>query len=117
MELLLNLPTHNLNDRMRVAAEMLLAGVAFQQDGKIWHVYSHAGDDFGTMSTFMVCETACMLKKLGFKSDNLRDYGGSVNPPDSKFRGVVTFGRNIHWVDAELDAMMERRVRNPQNLI
>ncbi len=52
--------TNGLSDRQRIAAEMLLIGVAHQETGTMWSVYSIEGDDIGKMSTFMVSETACI---------------------------------------------------------
>lgn len=115
MLLLSGFPTNNLNDRFRVAAEMLIAGVAFQKDGKTWEVFSHDGDDLGTLSTFMVCETACMLKKMGFQSDGLQEYGGNI----AYGMGCITFGRKLNYtpeVYAEVQEMMDRRFRRPVHL-
>lgn len=115
MLLLSSFPTNNLNDRFRVAAEMLIAGVAFQKSGTLWEVYSHAGDDLGTLSTFMVCETACLLKKMGFQSDGLSEYGGNITTG----MGCITFGRKLNFtpeVCAEVEEMMDRRWRRPVHL-
>ena len=68
--------TRGFSDRQRQAAELLIGGVAFQQDGKNWNVFSHAGDQIGKMSTFIVSETAHMLKKAWLKANNSPYYKG-----------------------------------------
>jgi hypothetical protein len=113
--------TNNLSDRQRVAIEMLIAGVAFEQaDGKTWDVFSHHGDLLGTMSTFMVSEAACLLRKAGLKSNRSPYYQGPFANPcsiDAKRRlAVVTFYHGNGFPDAEVLEMMERRFKNEVNL-
>lgn len=100
--------TNGFSDRQRQAAELLIAGVAFRQDGKNWDVYSHAGDEIGKMSTFIVCETTHMLKKAGLKVNNSPYYKGSTD--------AITFGHNDFPPD-EIDKMMERRFKRPLTLM
>lgn len=110
--------TAGFDDRQRQAAELLIAGVAFQQDGKTWHVFSHAGDQIGVMSTHMVSMTANMLKKAGLKANNSPYYKGKDAHPCPSFpgAGVMTFGHNGFPVE-EIDAMMERRFKKPLTLL
>lgn len=110
--------THGFSDRQRLAAELLIAGVAFQEDGKTWSVISHAGDMIGTMSTYIVSETAHMLKQAGLKCNNSPYYRGPNAHPAPRFPGaaVVTFGYNNFPVD-EIDQMMERRFLRPLTLL
>jgi len=85
--------TNGFTDRQRQAAELLIAGVAFQEDGKTWHVISHDGDEIGKMSTFIVSETTHMLKKAGLKLNNSEFYRGPHAHPSPPITGaqVVTF--------------------------
>lgn len=111
--------TNGFNDRQRIAAEMLIAGVAFQEDGKTWSVISHYGDELGKMSTFMVCTTANMLKKAKLRINNNTQYKKDGHPcPPFPGAGVVTFGYNPTLVTKEeMIEMIERRTNNPQVLI
>lgn len=106
--------TRGFSDRQRQAAELLIAGVAFQDDGKTWTVFSHEGDEIGKMSTFIVCETAHMLKKAGLKANNSPHYSGPNVHPTPKFPGaaVMTFAHNDFPLD-EIQRMMERRFKKP----
>lgn len=105
--------TNGFSDRQRIAAELLLIGVAFQRDGKTWEVISIEGDVLGAMSTFMVCETACMLKKQGLKSNAHKDgYQGS-GP-------YMTFAHDpqlSNVPDEVVREMLDRRFRNPVTLM
>lgn len=110
--------TNGYTDRQRQAAEMLIAGVAFQQDGKTWTVYSHEGEFIGTLSTFIACETANMLKKAGLKSNasSLFKGGGNAHPTKPGF-GVLTFGFNNNIPNEEMRVMMDRRFKKPLTLL
>lgn len=110
--------TAGFSDRQRQAAELLIAGVAFQADGKTWNVISHEGDQIGTMSTFIVCETISMLQKAGLKLNNSEHYQGPHAHPCPPFPGaqVATFGHN-NFPPAEIQAMMERRFKRPFTLL
>lgn len=110
--------THGFSDRQRQAAELLIAGVAFQKDGKVWDVISHEGEFIGQMSTYMVAETAHMLKKAGLKSNNSVHYKGPNAHPAPPFPGasVVTFGHNNFPPD-EVQQMMDRRCKRPLTLM
>jgi hypothetical protein len=110
--------TNGFTDRQRQAAELLIAGVAFQKDGKTWDVYSHEGDTIGTMSTFIVSETTCMLKKAGLKLNNSPYYQGPHAHPTPPFPGaqVVTFAHNGFPLE-EVQRMMERRFKRPLTLM
>lgn len=114
-------PTNGFNDRQRIAAEMLTAGVAFQRDGTTWDVISHEGDHMGTMSTFVATQTANMLRKAGLKNDGLRDYGGhpfrGQPSHDQRFTQCLSFGRSLRWPEGVLEEIMDRRFRNPVNLV
>lgn len=110
--------TNGFTDRQRQAAELLIAGVAFQEDGKIWTVVSHQGDEIGKMSTFIVSETAHMLKQAGLKINNHPCYRGPDAHPCPKFpkAGVVTFGYN-NFDFNEVQRMMDRRYLRPLTLL
>lgn len=110
--------TNGFTDRQRQAAELLIAGVAFQEDGKNWTVISHEGDEIGKMSTFIVCETICMLKKAGLKLNNSPFYQGPRAHPCPKFPGaqVATFGHN-NFPPEEMQRMMDRRFKRPLTLM
>ena len=110
--------TNGFTDRQRQAAELLIAGVAFQDTGTEWTVFSHEGDEIGKMSTFIVCETICMLKKAGLKLNNSPYYQGPHAHPTPPFpgAGVATFGHNGFPPD-EMQAMMERRCKRPLTLM
>lgn len=100
-----SLIANNIEDRLRVAAEMLIAGVAFQTSSTRWSVYSHNGEEIGELSTFIVNETTRVMKKLGFKRERVTDI---TREYDS-----VTFGHNCsHVISAEeMDRIIERRER------
>jgi hypothetical protein len=110
--------TNGFSDRQRQAAELLIAGVAFQDDGKTWTVISHDGDEIGKMSTFIVSETINMLKKAGLKLNNSVHYKGQGAHPNPPFPGaqVATFGYNGFPPD-EMQRMMERRFLRPLTLL
>jgi hypothetical protein len=110
--------TNGFSDRQRQAAELLIAGVAFQHDGKTWNVFSHEGDMIGTMSTFIVSETICMLKKAGLTLNNSPYYKGQGAHPNPPFPGaqVATFGHN-GFPNDEMQAMMDRRFKRPLTLM
>ena len=110
--------TAGFSDRQRQAAELLIAGVAFQKDGKTWDVISHEGDQIGTMSTFIVCETVSMLKKAGLILNNSPHYRGPHAHPCPPFPGaqVATFGHNSFPFD-EIQRMMDRRFKRPLTLM
>lgn len=110
--------THGFTDRQRQAAELLIAGVAFQEDGKNWDVISHEGDWIGKMSTYIVCETAHMLKKAGLIPNNSPYYSEPGAHPCPKFpgAGVMTFGHNP-FPPEEVQRMMERRFKRPLTLL
>jgi len=110
--------TNGFSDRQRQAAELLIAGVAFQNDGITWTVISHEGDEIGLMSTFIVCETINMLKKSGLKLNNSIHYQGEGRHPNPPFpnAGVATFGYNP-FPPEEIQAMMDRRFKNPLTLM
>ena len=110
--------TNGFSDRQRQAAELLIAGVAFQKDGKTWDVFSHEGDYIGQMSTFIVCETSHMLKKAGLKLNNSKYYQGPSVHPTPPFPGaqVVTFAHNNFPPD-EVQQMMDRRFKRPLTLM
>lgn len=98
-----NLVSGFTDDRMRVAAEMLIAGVAFQISGKSWNVISHDGDFLSEMSTYVVCETTRALKQLGLKVNHITD----VNRGEE---ASITFGHSYPYPD-ELEQIMRRRSR------
>jgi hypothetical protein len=100
-----------LADRQRIAIEMLIAGVAFKQDGTRWDVYSHGGDEVGTLSTYMLCEAACTLRKLGLKSSS--DFGGY----QKKEYGVMTFYYGNHLRDEWVEELIEKRTKNVKHLM
>lgn len=106
--------TAGFDDRQRQAAELLIAGVAFQEDGKTWNVISHDGDYIGKMSTYIVCSTINMLKKAGLKLNNSIYYRGEDAHPAPPFpgAGVATFGHNDFPFE-EIQAMMDRRFKRP----
>jgi hypothetical protein len=110
--------TAGFSDRQRQAAELLIAGVAFQKDGKTWDVISHEGDQIGTMSTFIVCETSHMLKKAGLKLNNSIHYQGLHAHPCPPFPGaqVATFAHN-NFPGEEIQRMMDRRFKRPLTLM
>jgi hypothetical protein len=110
--------TNGFTDRQRQAAELLIAGVAFQNDGKTWNVISHEGDQIGVMSTFIVSETCHMLKKAGLKLNNSVHYKGPHAHPCPPFPGaqVATFAHNGFPPD-EIQKMMERRFKRPLTLM
>lgn len=110
--------THGFSDRQRQAAELLIAGVAFQDDGKSWTVISHEGDEIGKMSTYIVSETAHMLKQAGLKANNSPHYRGPNAHPNPPFPGaaVITFGHN-DFPAAEVQQIMERRFKRPLTLL
>lgn len=106
--------TNGYSDRQRLAAEMLIAGVAFQKDGKMWNVFSHEGDHLGAMSTFIVSQTICMLKKAGLKLNGHYLLKGGCAHPNPPFpgAGVATFGFNT-FPPGVIEEMMARRVAKP----
>lgn len=110
--------TAGFSDRQRQAAELLIAGVAFQKDGATFDVISHEGDHIGTMSTFIVCETIHMLKQAGLKLNNSVHYKGPHAHPCPPFHGaqIVTFGHNNFPPD-EIQKMMDRRFKRPLTLM
>ena len=110
--------TNGFTDRQRQAAELLIAGVAFQKDGKTWDVISHEGDEIGVMSTFIVCETSHMLKKAGLTLNNSPYYKGPGAHPCPPFPGaqVATFAHN-GFPPGEIQRMMERRFKRPLTLM
>lgn len=89
--------------RLRIAMELLIAGVAVQRTGRLWEVYSHDGDHIGDMSTFMVCETSRALKASGLRPSSVTD----VNAGQER---TVTFGHDHHDPDS-VGVMMRRRIR------
>lgn len=110
--------TNGFSDRQRQAAELLIAGVAFQKDGKTWDVFSHQGDEIGKMSTFIVNETTNMLKQAGLKVNNSSYYKGANAHPCPSFigAGVITFGHNDFDL-GEVQRMMDRRSKKPLTLM
>lgn len=94
-----------MGDRMRVAAEMLIAGVAFQTSGKKWEVFSHEGEYLGELSTFIVSTVIGSLKKLGLKHTHVTTVARGV-------RDSVTFGHYYPYQD-ELAEIMRRRSKKP----
>lgn len=97
----------NLADRQRVAAEMLIAGVAFQNDPKRWDVFSHNGEHIGEMSTVMLNETARALKALGLKST-------CITEPSKGEVPSLTFGFSFDKCpsrQAEMEQIIARRER------
>jgi hypothetical protein len=98
---------------------MLLAGVAFQNDRQTWHVFSHDGDQLGTLSTFMVGCAAHELKLTGYINDGLMDHGGHPTPYHAEgFRlGCISFGRFVMWPAGILEEMMERLWQEPQTIL
>ena len=110
--------TAGFSDRQRQAAELLIAGVAFQETGSTWSVISHEGDEIGKMSTFIVCETIHMLKQAGLKLNNSPHYQGPGAHPTPPFPGaqVATFGHN-GFPAHEIQAMMDRRFKRPLTLM
>lgn len=109
--------TRNMTDRIRCAVEMLIAGVAFQKDGKTWTVISHDGDFMGEISTFMVSETTCLLKKTTkLKVSSLKEYGGNQANPGA---GCITFGHNrfSESDQVQIRQIMERRFKRPLTLM
>jgi hypothetical protein len=111
--------TDHLGDRFKTAAKMLLAGVAFQNDRRTWHVFSHDGDQLGTLSTFIVGAAARELKLLGYTNDGLRDCGGHPTTYHAEgFRlQCLSFGRKVNWPAGVLEEMMERLAREPQTIL
>jgi hypothetical protein len=110
--------TAGFSDRQRQAAELLIAGVAFQKDGTTFDVISHEGDQIGTMSTFIACETSSMLQKAGLKRNNSPHYQGPHAHPCPPFQGaqVITFAHNGFPPD-EIQKMMDRRFKRPFTLL
>lgn len=110
--------TNGFSDRQRQAAELLIAGVAFQETGSLWNVISHEGDEIGKMSTFIVSETIHMLKKAGLKLNNSVHYQGPNAHPCAPFPGaqVATFAHN-GFPPEEIQAMMDRRFKRPLTLM
>jgi hypothetical protein len=92
-----------MEDRMRVAAELLVAGVAFQRSGTRWDVISHDGDHIGELSTHVVCQASRALKLVGLESTSVTDLKAGEEQS-------VTFG-HFHPRPDELDAIMDRRSR------
>ena len=97
-----------LDDRLRVCVELLVAGVAFQTDNRVWEVFSHDGEHIGTMSTYWVHSTICAMKKLGWRSS-------TITSPSKGEQASLTLGhdrRNTrHMTLADWDALMDRRHR------
>lgn len=97
-----------LDDRLRICVELLVAGVAFQTDNRVWEVFSHEGEHIGTMSTYWVTSTICAMKKLGWRSS-------SITSPSKGEQASLTLGHvpgNIrHMSDADWTALFERRHR------
>jgi hypothetical protein len=108
--------TNGFNTRQRLAAEMLIAGVAFQEDGKTWGVYSHEGDNLGKLSTFVVSEVSCMLNKAGLKRNNSPHFRGPNAHPTKPGYGVCTFAYNDFPIEV-VQEIMDRRFRHPQVLL
>ena len=106
--------TNGFTDRQRVAAEMLLIGVAFQESGNSWRVISIEGDELGFMSTFIVSETACMLKRCGLKSNAAREFFCELEKPYVTF----AYDHQLSYIPNEMiDEMVGRRLRNQVNLV
>lgn len=93
---------------MRIAAELLIAGVAFQKDGKLWEVFSHNGEYLGEMSHHMVNTTIHVLKKMGLRRERITSL--TRGEMDS-----VTFG-HYYPNQEELEQMMTRRERKPVSI-
>lgn len=110
--------TNGLATRFRVAAEMLLIGIAYQRENNLWEIISIEGDSLGTMSTFMVSETACMLKRAGLKSNAAKEfYRPGIDPQPAPF---VTFAHDdkLSSVPEEVfREILDRRFKNPVNLV
>lgn len=106
--------THGFSERLRIAAEMLMIGVAFQETGNQWRVISIEGDDLGFLSTFVVSETACMLKRQGLKSNAAPEFFRGMN------QQYVTFAHDPQLSsvpDEVIGEMVARRFRNPVTLM
>ena len=95
-----------LSDRMRVAAELLIIGVAFQKSGRVWQVISHEGDDLGELSTHVVNTVTHVLKRMGYKNDCVTRR--QLGEMDS-----VTFGHRNQFDLEEIEMMIARRRRRP----
>lgn len=97
-----------LDDRLRVCVELLVAGVAFQTDPRVWEVISHDGEHIGTMSTHWVHSTICAMKKLGWRSS-------TITSPSKGEQASLTLGHNPrntrHMSAADWDALLARRHR------
>jgi hypothetical protein len=98
-----------LDDRLRVCAELLVTGVAFQQDGKTWSVFSHEGEEIGIMSTYWVNATTHAMKKLGWKVNGFDPIMYGDKP-------AITFGHHPDNMprllsNAEYDIILKRRHR------
>jgi len=97
-----------LDDRLRVCAELMVAGFAFQTDTRTWEVYSHDGEHIGTMSTFWVNTTTCAMKKLGWRTSTLTSI-----PRGEK--ASLTFGHDDRKTRgmsaADWEALLARRHR------
>lgn len=105
--------TNGFNNRQRIAAEMLMIGVAFQRTGTEWDVISIEGDHIGVLSTFVLSETACMLKKAGLKSNAAPEFFKDVGE-------YVTFAHDpklSRIPQDEIDSALARRFKNPVTLM
>jgi hypothetical protein len=106
--------TNGFTDRQRIAAELLIIGVAFQRTNTTWQVISIEGDDLGVISTFVVSETACMLKKCGLKSNAAKKFYMGMDKP------YITFAHDDKLSsipDEVVREMLDRRFRNPVTLM
>ena len=99
--------SHGLDDRKRIAIEMLIAGVAFKETGTRWNVYSHEGDELGSLSTFLVSEVTHLMKKAGYKPDDLSRF----MKPGEEYR---SFGHG--FPNHQVEEIMARRAKNVKHL-
>lgn len=86
---------------------MLIAGVAFQhpQDTKTWQVFSHEGDELGTLSTGVVEQMRIHFRQHGYRWERITRIHAGEN--DS-----VTFGFNARISERMMETLIKRRTAN-----
>lgn len=98
-----------LDTRHRIAGEMLIAGVAFQRDTTTWAVFSHDGDELGTLSTHVVETMRRHFKRFGYRPSRITNPAGGEE--DS-----LTYGFGTVMSSALMERLMERHRRNPKTI-
>jgi hypothetical protein len=99
----------SLDTRHRIAGEMLIAGVAFQRDTTTWAVFSHDGDELGTLSTHVVETMRRHFKRYGYRPARITNIHGGEQ--DS-----VTYGFGAVMSSQLMERLMERHRRNPKTI-